>query len=226
MTIIIDNRERNSKLPELLERTGISIKYDTLEVGDYILQGVENVLIERKDVGDFLQSLISNHLNNQLFNMSVNFPYSFLLIEGQIGQELFNRRIKRQTYFSSVAGSALKRAQKGNEGIVFPIMVENIWDSQLFIEALYRKIQTEEGFIRLPKLERHKLSKDDRLVSCLMGIEGIGETTSRALLSKFRTLKAFSNCTRGELLEVSGIGERTASKILETLEMIYEGEKE
>ncbi|HDD56756.1 MAG TPA: hypothetical protein ENG18_01900, partial [Nitrososphaeria archaeon] len=44
--IVVDKREERSGIPSLLRELGISVRYEMLEVGDYLLPG--DILVERK----------------------------------------------------------------------------------------------------------------------------------------------------------------------------------
>ena len=61
--IIIDYREKNSLVAPHLIKLGLEIEFKELKVGDYIVQ---NVIIERKTINDFLSSMLNHRLLNQI----------------------------------------------------------------------------------------------------------------------------------------------------------------
>ena len=66
--LLVDNRERH--LAWLLEDICDDIRFSQLPIGDYILvSSYGAVIIERKTVNDFLYSIRSNRLWNQLLRM-------------------------------------------------------------------------------------------------------------------------------------------------------------
>ena len=58
--VIVDIREMNSSLPNLLDRVGILVVPVTLTVGDYILS--PDICVERKSIPDLTQSLKNGRL--------------------------------------------------------------------------------------------------------------------------------------------------------------------
>jgi len=68
MKLLVDHRERH--LEELLEDVCEEISLTQLPIGDYLLvQGSEAIVVERKTVNDFLSSVRSNRLWDQLLRM-------------------------------------------------------------------------------------------------------------------------------------------------------------
>ena len=62
--ILIDNREKDSKIPDLLKNKGIPILFENLEIGDYI---IGDLVIERKTSKDFIPSIF----NGRYFNKQI-----------------------------------------------------------------------------------------------------------------------------------------------------------
>lgn len=209
-------------VPDLLEKAKLPIERRILEVGDYIISGKETVVVERKEVHDYISSLVDGRLNNELYNMSVNFNFGILLVEGFLTQALMYRKMKRQAYWASICGSFLKRASEGKEGLISIVCTEIPWDSALFLQELHNHLTTEEDLIRLPKIEKFRMSGDKVLLSVLMGIPSIGEVKAHNLMKRYRTLRNFLNCTRDDLLQVDGIGDVYAQRIMDALDKVYE----
>ena len=68
MKLLVDHRER--KIAELLEGVCEQISFTQLPIGDYLLiSDSEAVIVERKTVYDFLSSVRSNRLWDQLLRM-------------------------------------------------------------------------------------------------------------------------------------------------------------
>lgn len=85
---------------------------------------------------------------------------------------------------------------------------------------------TKEDLLKLPKTKDKKAdnllkaiekSKDCSLSSFIyaLGIQNVGERTSRDLVTKFKTLDRIKKATKEELLEVPDIGEVVANNILD-----------
>ena len=127
--ILVDYREEKSGIFQILDDLKITYKKLSLEIADYIVVGNEgvNVAVERKTASDYVSSLLSGHLNNQLTELSRSFPFSFLLVEGSITEALFNSKTARQTVYSSLVGSAIKRSVDGCSGVISIIPTDTIW---------------------------------------------------------------------------------------------------
>jgi ERCC4-type nuclease len=67
ITIIADNRERSSGIPQLLISRNIKTKTFQLVAGDYIIN--DSIVIERKTKTDFIQSIINGRLFAQCERM-------------------------------------------------------------------------------------------------------------------------------------------------------------
>ncbi|MGC9309550.1 MAG: ERCC4 domain-containing protein, partial [Candidatus Nanoarchaeia archaeon] len=77
--IIIDIREKNSLIPANLIEKGIKIKFESLDIADYL---IGDIAIERKTIPDLISSMINKRLFKQLAEIK-KYPRYFLLIEGQ-----------------------------------------------------------------------------------------------------------------------------------------------
>ena len=87
--LVVDHGEVRSGLPELLRAQGCLIRLERLTEGDYLLSA--GFAIERKAT-DFVDSLVSGRLIDQLERLSTAYPYAALLIEGDAWQG--NPRLK------------------------------------------------------------------------------------------------------------------------------------
>ena len=58
----------------------------------------------------------------------------------------------------------------------------------------------------------------------LTGITGISPRIAKRLLAHFKTAKAVINATEEELMKVEGIGESTAEKVWNLINIPYQGE--
>ena len=209
MVVLVDYREERSVVVSQLKQMGLPIKIEKLDVGDYIIPSEQGTIcIERKEVNDYVESLISGRLHTQLYQMSYNFPFSILIVEGSIEEVLMERKIRREVYISSLAGSLYKRAPDGCQGVINVIMLPNYFDTALFLKYLHEKAENYEP--RLPKLKRYKMSEDKFLIQILSVFPNIGEKRAEKLVNRFGSLKNIINASKSELIKVLGptIGER------------------
>lgn len=214
---MVDSRESRADIISLLEKLQVPVTQIELEVGDYV---IENIGIERKEANDYLASLVDGRLNNGLYQMSCNFPLSYLLVEGNMTQALIERGIPRDTYISSLAGCSLKRAPGGEQGQIITVNLETKYDTALFLKKLWEKLQTHEP--RLPKPVKKTIDDNEMLVYTLSSISGIGENKARSLLESFTSIKEIVNCQPIELKRAKGIGDVLATRMYRVFNKKYE----
>jgi len=161
---------------------------------DYIVRTEHaSVAVERKKAGDYLQSLESGHLNNQLVEMSRNFQLSYLLVYGDMNVELLKLEKYPASYISSLIGDSLKYSPDGLQGQVITIndtAIQTESDVATFLKHLNTKLEHGD-FIRLPKLIRVKLTDEDYALRLLVQLPGIGEKRAKEILLTFGSLEAF-----------------------------------
>ncbi len=79
--IIADTREFNSDVVKELSRRGMVVQSQQLDVGDYILS--DRLAVERKEVDDFLRSLMDGRLFSQLKMLKTAYINPILVLEGE-----------------------------------------------------------------------------------------------------------------------------------------------
>lgn len=218
--ILVDVHEQKSSIPELLSRLGSETILTPLEVGDY---RIEDIPIERKTVSDYVSSLTSGRLTTQLFNLSHNAPFSYLLVVGSISEELMYRKLKRKHYINSLCSSSLKRSPTGCSGVVVTTPLETSFDAALFLHSLEGHL--EKGEPRLPKMPRVKWTTESKQLHILSAFPGIGEKRARDILSHFGSLLAVLEAEITELSEVRGIGGKMALMVHGLFREEYGGDK-
>lgn len=225
--IYIDNRENRaefSSLEETLRMLNTPYKSVQLPIGDFIITGTpieivgQNgdclfVVLERKSAPDFLQSLISGHLNNQLYKMSTMFKSSCLLVEGGIKKAMLSSNILPKTVYSAIVGAFLRHSNEGVSGSISVLQYDDEWELALILERTQSKLSDPKGLARLPVLELPPLSTDNPLVRMVACIPHIGQVTAVALVEKFGSLKSIMDATPDQLKEVQGIGNVLANQI-------------
>ena len=219
--IIIDNRETRCKVPQYLEKFEIPISYATLEVGDYVVCGNENLIVSRKAVvGDYLSSMKAGHLNNELLEMSTNYPYACLIVEGYLTEALMFSQMPRLNYYANATHAFLKRSPMGKSGTISIFSTETQYDTACVLKSAHDCLTTENGLVRTPVLETKKHNPDPSLY-ILASFPNVGEIRASRLLEHFGNLKGVLNAEESDLCQVEGIGKTISQSILKT----FKGEK-
>ncbi|KFM15364.1 crossover junction endonuclease MUS81 protein [Marine Group I thaumarchaeote SCGC AAA799-O18] len=207
LRIVVDEREKKSGIPDLLNGIGINLEIKMLPVGDYIV--APETIVERKSISDLVSSIFDGRLFDQCNRLKEHFQFPIIVIEGNVGEieELTENPFVFYGAVSSVA-------------IDFKIPIISTPNAshtaKLLVSMCSRKDVTKGPFIK-------KIRKSDDLqkqqLSVLCSLPGVGEKTATRMLEKFGTpLKVFSASTI-ELSKIIGLGEARAKKIKKMLQV-------
>lgn len=208
-SIIVDTREFNSEVVKELSRKGIAVAPEQLDIADYIIS--DRVGVERKEVKDFLQSLIDGRLFQQVRSLKQNFIRPVLIIEGN---ELFTvRNIKESAIFGALASIV---ADYG-----LPIIFTR--DAKESAEFLNSIIGREFGEKRYAKVRGEKATMPLRETQqfIIEGLPNISSVLAQRLLSHFGSVKEIIDADVDALMEVKGIGRKTAEEIVRVCRSRY-----
>mgnify|MGYP001770774873 FL=1 len=206
--IVADNREMASNLPALLKELGISVRFEQLAVGDYVIS--DDIAIERKTINDFISSIFDGRLFRQANDISSVYKQPILLVEGDI--TLIPSLVNNQkVYYGALASLAINYPLK----LVF---VPSVNESAIFIERLVYNLHKESRPRNIVK-EKGETIKEQQL-SLLASLPGVGEKLAEKMLKRFGSpIKALTAPTTS-LAEV--VGSARAQKIKQILEAEYE----
>ncbi len=187
--VIIDIHEKNSLINSELINLGLETELKHLKVADYI---VGEVAIERKTVSDFISSMVSKRLTNQLEELQ-QYPNRLLIIEGIDEQELYTDSENRTgMHPNAIRGFLLSILLKYKVPIIF---TKDYKDTAKFILVLSKRVGKESSL----NVTKKSLNKKERLQFILEGFPGIGPKNAKKLLEKFGTLKEIINTPIEEL---------------------------
>lgn len=212
--IIIDSREaaKNKDVVEVLKRKGVKVAISALTVGDYYLlapEGRKPILVERKTVMDFLNSIRDKRVWEQ----------AKILKEAEEVEEVIPVIILEGSL------SAIERFTKWRITAVLRILDELVLSWNIRIIPTPNKKSTIEWLVakikalgsperkRPPKLRVKKkpMSINEQILYVAEGL--VGPVLARKLLLHFKTLRNIANASVGELMRVEGIGEKRAKEI-------------
>ncbi|HJJ88166.1 MAG TPA: DEAD/DEAH box helicase, partial [Methanocorpusculum sp.] len=89
ISVTVDNREMQSKVPEHLSNLGAKIHLEHLPAGDY---SVGRVLIERKTIQDFVDTLVDRDLFGQVKALAESAIRPVMIVEGGSISDLYELR--------------------------------------------------------------------------------------------------------------------------------------
>ena len=147
--VIVDTREFNSRVVVELSNLGIIVESAQLEVGDYVVS--DRCAIERKDVEDFLASLIDKRLFAQAKRLVSVYPRPLMILEGE---DLFlRRRISPEAIMGALSSLTVN--------FKLPIITtRDPKETAMFIAVLAKKEQQEGNPVGKRGQKGHRAIKD------------------------------------------------------------------
>jgi len=201
--ILIDDRERPSGIAEELKKlSGVLVRIEHLAVGDYDIDGA--VLIERKTATDFAQSLMDGRLFGQAKQMANSPLRTAYILEGSSADWL-ELGVSRESMQGALVTLML----------IFDIPVFRSSDPAesarliFYIGSQLARLRDPDVPYRLAKVKR----KQSLQLRVLQGLPGVGPDRAKKLLERFKTVRACFGATIAELMDVEGIGPKTAAAI-------------
>ena len=213
LKIIADHREMPSGVIDELVQLGVEVEACQLNVGDFILS--DRTGVERKSVGDFLQSIIDKRLMNQAKALRETFERPVLILEGD---NLYSRRA---IHPNAVRGALA--ALVVDMGIpILPTRDEK--ETALILFAIARREQLDESREVAVRGEPKGLTLPEHQRFVVEGLPGISAVLAKRLLEHFGTVERVMRASEEELKQVHGIGREKAKAIRKILTSIYETE--
>lgn len=229
MKIIVDYRERGQM--HKIEGVCDEIELVHLPLGDYLIPSEDgSVLVERKSVRDFLSSIRSNRLWDQLLRfmkrqemLGFSLKRRILLIHGELrylpemltSYDANRSERDRLIFWSQIIGAFLEILYVYDTPIV---VTENDTAFKAFFRILIKR-EMKGLNDKLPsarwyrKRARADLPVKDWKCYLLSSIPSIGEVLATNLLKHFRSVSDIANASAEELQQVPKIGRKKAELI-------------
>jgi ERCC4-type nuclease len=178
--VIIDERERNSKVPELLVKKGVSIKFRVIEVGDYIIS--QRIGVERKTIKDFIKSIYDGRIFDQISRLKEKFEIPVIVVEGDLNDLILfvdNPNVFR--------GALISLVLFNNTKIFFSLDEEETAD---YISLMAKQEMKKKEFF-LPFLKAKPKTKDIRQIqlNIISSFPYIGQKTAFKILKEYKNIK-------------------------------------
>ncbi len=234
--IQIDYREPEEIKQSLAKLSPTSV--GNMEAGDYafIWHNMNSVGVARKEIKDFVSSLNSAWLDEDLNKCIRAFDYVFLVIEGvwdtlEGGELVVYKPSKDKKYFYRAIMSPNTQTKQlyaaieslHDQGIMIRFTCSMAGTAR-FIESLYKRKEEKHTLLhRYVKPSLPTLWTPDPYIRTLLSLPGVrlGEKQAKALLAKFSTPWGVLNASSVELKEVEGIGEGTVKQLYDCIGRDY-----
>lgn len=209
ITLQVDFREKTSGIIEALNPYEDQFHVETLRLktGDYLLN--DQILIERKRLPDFIESIKTGRLFQQTYRMVHSDYHPFIILEGN-RKEVRNSQMTRE----AIQGTLIHLTVFLGIPIIRSANIEET--AQLL---RFTALQLYEGnrpgvHASIVKYPRFRLNKNQKLaLKILTNFPGIGPEKGHSILSAFRNLKDIFNAPTEQLESINGIGPRLAENI-------------
>lgn len=229
-SISVDDRELNSSVVARLKANGVDVKIDRLRTGDF--QIGNRILIERKTVRDFVDSLIDGRLLEQASRLVGAAPRCLLLIEGE---GLFeSNRVHPHALMGALAtlsldfGIPIVSTKNGAETARFltialkreeAILDELNNDTREKLESSIQEIWNDpitQAAAGAKKLRKSPNKEQFMAKSLLIAIPSVDEVLAYRLLDRYGTLAALIWAEEEDIRQVEGITETQVREIWRT----------
>ncbi|MDQ3848426.1 MAG: helix-hairpin-helix domain-containing protein [Thermoproteota archaeon] len=219
--IVVDERERNSNIPELLKNAGAIIDFTQLKVGDYLVSS--ETAVERKTVRDLLSSIYDGRLFLQCSDLVKYYQKPLLVVQGNISE-------LAETPEDIEEGDIKQHAEKlllAYDALITVTMEFRIptihtpsaeQTAQLLVTLVNRSLR--EGKATGPLLR--KIKKENPIyiqqLSILASLPGVGDKLATRMLRKFDTPIRALNASAAELSIIPGFGLTRAERVRKVLD--------
>jgi Fanconi anemia group M protein len=205
--IFVDTRE--SSIIEYFKQYDCFIQKKMLLMGDFVVS--DRVVIEKKTVRDFIQSITDKRLFQQLGAMKENFEKPLLIIEGE------------ESLYGSLHPNTIRGALSA---ITVDLSIPILWTRDLADTAglvfwIARREQIDEKREVLLRDKRMPKTTEEQQEFLISSLPDISIVRSKALLKHFKSPKNVFNASAKELQEVKGIGKKIAEKVKNIVEKEY-----
>ncbi len=210
LKIVVDHREYRSNVVKNLALKNVFVEPRQLDVGDYILSS--RIGVERKEVDDFLSSLMDGKLFKQIRRLKEVYPRPILVLEGKNLYE--KRNINHNAIFGSLACISV------DYGVSIMSTNDAIETADL-LRVIARREQKKHGKGIAVRGEKSMMNMRERQQFLIEGLPNVSGVIARRLLDHFGSVKAIVNASEKDLMEVHGVGKGIASDIVKTLDAEY-----
>jgi len=215
--IVVDERERRSRIPGLLRQAGAITDFAHLKVGDYVISA--ETAIERKTMNDLLNSVYDGRLLVQCSELVQHYTKPVIIIEGNIlnlSDGAVEGIIDDNERIYLISETLAKVALDFRIPIINAPYAE--YTSQLLVAMVNKAL--EEGTNNGPLLRRIKKTNPVQIqqLSILSSLPGVGDKLAVRMLERFLTPQRALTASAAELSRIPGFGTARALKVRKILD--------
>ena len=191
--IICDIHEKNSMILSNLIELGAEIEEKNLQIGDYL---IGEIIIERKTFSDFISSMLSKRLAEQLKHLQ-KYSKRLLILEGKDFESLEKSESKLNP--NAIRGMMLSISLEYQTPIIFTKNSEETAKYLLVLAKREIKKPTEATLH-----SRKPQTKKEKIEYIIQSFPNIGPKNAKILIKKFGSIKKIINAPQEQLKEILG----------------------
>ncbi len=210
--VIVDERERESGVPEILKTLGFLVDYRVLDIGDYVVSA--DCAVERKAGRDFAKSLYSGRLFDQARRLRQFYARPVFVAEGDL-QLLVGESAKPRAHWGALTTLAFQFGMTA-------FFTANARQTADLICSLSRRAGLT-GVSKGPWVQKKMRTVDVQRMqlSLIAAMPAVGPKLAERLLLRFRSVRRVFSASVAELCTVKGVGRAKAEKIVGLLDNEY-----
>lgn len=221
MKLEIDARESSTRKEHaysFFASQDFDVNVKQLPIADFLFD--KKLAFEYKTVSDFINSVQNHRVFRQMHRIK-QYPYHFILIEGNVFEEIHNRHSPDSKYYwmktpkftiNNYLGALAKLNQHSKV-----LVVENEHQAFTIMSYLYRNLVEKDENVESIEVPVSQMT--DPIGTFLCCCEGV--SVKKAVWIKnhlhLENLSDLLEVTHDDLTSVNGIGSKTASNIMEVL---------
>ncbi len=200
--ISVDHREYRSLVVRKLASKDVMVIPEQLEVADYVVSS--RIGVERKQVDDFLNSLLNGKLFRQVQQLRQTYARPMLIIEGK---GLFT---KRNINPHAIFGSFISIIVDYGVSIITTESADDTADL-LFVTAKREQRKMKKEVVL--RGDKPPMSMDQHQQFIVEGLPMVSSVIAKRLLDYFGSIRAIVTASEQQLQEVPGVGKKIAAAI-------------
>jgi ERCC4-type nuclease len=226
MKLQIDSREDSVLSKAVIEncqKMNIQYEKEWLEIGDYIF---DDVCFEAKSTFDFLQSVMSKRLWNQIDNMDRAYMNNIVIVHGSmesaISKYVENVRKPFQTNTANLHRVARNKFYGAFGKIILDLDCNIIWTPSEKVAAkliaVVCKMKPIDREVYIPRIiKKRKITTTDLRIDILTTIKGVSEKKAKILIEQYGSIMEIGETSPEEIQKLDGFGAVLAERIQNVL---------
>jgi Fanconi anemia group M protein len=200
--LAVDHSGGRAALLDAVRRSGaFEVQMTHLATGDHLIDN--EVLVERKTIGDFVASLIDGRLFPQAARLAHTRYRSLLLVEGP------TRPSAPDVHPHALEGALVSLAAMWR----LPVLQSSTPEHSLRILRFLADQASRPQHPVLRRFDRKPKRLASRRLFLLQGLPGVGPALAHRLLGHFGSIERVVNADVSALAKVRGIGAKKAARI-------------